>query len=82
VLDDRAERPGVKFADADLIGWPLQIIVGKKGIEAGEVEYKVRANGNRGSIPAGSVTEKLEKVAAALRTINKGTDDVFTVFED
>lgn len=81
VLDDRAERPGVKFADADLIGWPLQIIVGKKGIEAGEVEYKVRANGNRGSIPAGSITEKLEKVADALRNVKKGTDEIFAVFE-
>jgi len=42
VLDDRDERAGVKFADADLIGWPLQVVVGKRGLEAGVVELKVR----------------------------------------
>lgn len=42
VFDDRAERPGVKFADADLIGWPVQVIVGKRGLENGVVEVKSR----------------------------------------
>lgn len=42
VFDDRSERPGVKFADADLIGWPLQVIVGKRGLENGVVEVKSR----------------------------------------
>jgi prolyl-tRNA synthetase len=47
VVDDRNERPGVKFADADLIGWPLQIVVGKRGLEAGTVEVRRRRNGER-----------------------------------
>ncbi|WP_041739202.1 proline--tRNA ligase [Coriobacterium glomerans] len=47
VLDDRAERPGVKFADNDLMGFPYQIIVGKRGIAAGTVEIKDRATGER-----------------------------------
>jgi prolyl-tRNA synthetase len=47
VIDDRDERPGVKFADADLIGWPLQVIVGKKGLAEGAVELKDRATGER-----------------------------------
>lgn len=51
VFDDRDERPGVKFADADLIGWPLQLVVGKKGIAAGVVEVKVRATGERAEVP-------------------------------
>lgn len=51
VLDDRDERAGVKFNDADLIGWPYQVIVGKKGIAEGIVEFKTRANGERVSIP-------------------------------
>jgi prolyl-tRNA synthetase len=37
----------VKFADADLIGWPLQVIVGKKGLAEGAVELKDRAAGER-----------------------------------
>lgn len=80
VLDDRAERPGVKFADADLIGWPLQIIVGKKGLEKGEIEFKVRANNRRGTIPAGSISEKLADANIALRNIKNGADDIFSSF--
>jgi len=50
VLDDRDERAGVKFADADLIGWPYQIVVGKKGVAEGTVEVKSRATGERVSV--------------------------------
>jgi prolyl-tRNA synthetase len=42
VIDDRDERAGVKFNDADLIGWPYQLIIGKRGLETGEVEFKDR----------------------------------------
>ena len=41
-MDDRAERPGVKFKDADLIGVPLRITVGGRGIKEGVVEMKWR----------------------------------------
>jgi prolyl-tRNA synthetase len=51
VLDDRAERAGVKFADADLIGYPIQVVVGKRGFERGEAEFKRRADGERTSAP-------------------------------
>ena len=47
VVDDRSERPGVKFADADLIGLPWQVIVGKKGISHGVAELKQRSTGER-----------------------------------
>ncbi len=50
IIDDRDERAGVKFADADLIGWPYQIIVGKKGLAEGVVEFKDRASGVRVSV--------------------------------
>jgi prolyl-tRNA synthetase len=50
-LDDRPERAGVKFADADLIGYPVQVIVGKKGHERGEAEFKLRATGERSAAP-------------------------------
>jgi prolyl-tRNA synthetase len=42
LLDDRDERPGVKFKDADLIGIPLRIVIGEKGLANGEVEFKPR----------------------------------------
>ena len=80
VLDDRPERPGVKFADADLIGWPLQIIVGKKGIEAGELEFKVRANDRRGSIKAGDLGEKLKAAFEKFARLTNGAEDIFTDF--
>ncbi len=51
LYDDREGRPGVKFADADLIGMPVQVIVGAKGIARGIVERKVRATGERDEIP-------------------------------
>jgi prolyl-tRNA synthetase len=47
VYDDRDERPGGKFATADLIGIPWQIIVGPKGLAEGKVELKRRAGGER-----------------------------------
>ncbi len=42
VIDDRDERPGVKFKDADLIGYPIRITIGKKAVNEGVVEVKLR----------------------------------------
>jgi prolyl-tRNA synthetase len=42
ILDDRDERPGVKFKDADLVGFPIRIALGEKSLAKGEVEIKVR----------------------------------------
>ncbi|WP_418790192.1 proline--tRNA ligase [Phosphitispora sp. TUW77] len=46
VIDDRNERPGVKFKDADLIGFPLRVVVGTKAVEEGIVEIKHRRTGD------------------------------------
>ena len=43
IVDDRDERPGVKFKDADLIGFPVRVVVGMKGLSAGGVEIKRRS---------------------------------------
>jgi prolyl-tRNA synthetase len=51
LVDDTEERPGAKFATADLIGLPWQIIVGPKGLGQGQVEVKRRATGERSSVP-------------------------------
>jgi prolyl-tRNA synthetase len=45
LLDDRDQRPGEKFADADLIGCPIRITAGKKSLEDGKVDFKIRASG-------------------------------------
>jgi prolyl-tRNA synthetase len=47
LVDDRDDRPGAKFASMDLIGVPYQLIVGPKGVKAGEVEIKCRRDGAR-----------------------------------
>ena len=59
LFDDRDSSAGVKFADADLIGLPTQVVVGKKGLERGVVERKDRATGDRDEVP-------LDKAAAML----------------
>jgi prolyl-tRNA synthetase len=67
VNDDRPETAGVKFADADLIGYPVQVVVGKRGVTAGTVDIKVRATGERtqaGLFEAAQAAE--EALAAAL----------------
>ncbi len=68
VIDDRDERAGVKFADADLIGWPYQVVVGKKGIASGVVEVKTRATGERDEVP---IDEAASRVAALIRAARR-----------
>jgi len=51
LLDDREERPGVKFKDADLLGFPLQLTLGGKGLARGVVETKDRRTGEKGELP-------------------------------
>jgi prolyl-tRNA synthetase len=62
VLDDRDERPGVKFKDADLIGFPIRVTIGPKSLEKGEMEIR-----NRRTKEVQSVS--VEKVASAIRKI-------------
>jgi prolyl-tRNA synthetase len=65
VLDDRDERAGAKFADADLIGYPVQVTVGKRGIEAGTVDLKLRATGERTTAPLGGAAEAVRALLAS-----------------
>ena len=44
LLDDRDARPGVKFADAELIGIPHRLVISDRGLEAGELEYRHRSD--------------------------------------
>jgi prolyl-tRNA synthetase len=65
VLDDRDDRAGVKFADADLIGYPVQVVVGTRGLEAGTAEFKLRATGERSTAP---LAEAVDAAIALLAT--------------
>lgn len=67
VIDDRNERPGVKFKDADLIGYPLRVVVGPKTLAEGKLEVKVRRTGEVQMLPLdsdyiGAIKELLAKL--------------------
>src|SRR5262245_1577913 len=59
LFDDRDASPGVKFADADLVGVPVQLVVGAKGLAKGVVERKDRTTGTRDDLPVGEVVVRL-----------------------
>ena len=60
LLDDRDERAGVKFKDADLIGLPLRIAVGKKGLAEGKVEWKPRGAAQVELVPLAEVAARAQ----------------------
>jgi len=60
VLDDRDERPGVKFNDADLIGYPYRVTVGKKALAEGCVELKARAAKDFEKVPIDDIVARLQ----------------------
>ena len=66
IIDDRNERPGVKFKDADLIGIPVRINVGKKAGE-GVVEYVVRETGEMTEITVDEAIDNVVKAVAESR---------------
>lgn len=61
LLDDRKERPGFKFKDADLLGIPLQVVIGDRGLEENKVELKYRKTGEKIEIQPTQVIESLLK---------------------
>lgn len=65
VLDDRKERAGVKFKDADLIGYPYRITVGKDTIEKGTVDVKARRTGVQTAIPVKEVAQHIHSLIQA-----------------
>ena len=67
VVDDRDERPGFKFADNDLMGFPYQVILGKRGLKNGSVELKDRATGEREDVAIDEVVAKVAELVKAAR---------------
>ena len=63
ILDDRDERPGVKFKDADLVGFPIRVSIGEKSLAKGEVEIKPR----NGPFQPVKIEEAAQRVIAMVR---------------
>ena len=64
LLDDRDGRAGVKFADAELVGIPLRVTIGPRGIENGQLELTSRADGEQVDIPTDEVAGQLVELVA------------------
>ena len=65
LFDDRDLRPGVKFADAELLGIPHRLVVGDRGIKAGTLEYRHRRAAEAESLPASGARDELVRRIAA-----------------
>lgn len=66
LLDDRDERAGVKFKDADLLGIPLKVIISTRGLNEGNVEVKVRKDGTVYKVEFAEAAKKIEEIFAVL----------------
>ena len=64
LYDDRDERPGVKFKDADLIGIPVRLVVGAKSLAEGQVELSRRRDGEKILVPVENAIEKIKELLA------------------
>ncbi len=62
LLDDRNERPGIMFADADLMGIPHRIVIGEKSLDKGQIEYKNRRAESAEDIAEGTIIDFLHNV--------------------
>jgi prolyl-tRNA synthetase len=59
LYDDRDARPGVKFADAELLGIPHCVIIGDRGLAAGSLEYRARRTGETGELPLNGLVDAI-----------------------
>lgn len=66
LYDDRDLRPGFKFKDADLIGFPLRIVVGKGFLNSGELEFERRSDGVKHSVPEAEIVQVVKDALAEL----------------
>jgi prolyl-tRNA synthetase len=67
LFDDRPERPGVKFNDMDLIGFPVRVVLGKRGLDNGEVELSLRRDGEKKATPIADMVPAVEALLGELR---------------
>ncbi len=65
-IDDRKERPGVKFKDADLLGFPVRLTIGGKGVKEGTVDVVNRSTGNKKQVEINNVSIEVEEILNSL----------------
>ena len=71
LLDDRDGRPGVKFADAELVGIPLRVAIGPRGLDNGQLEFTVRSDGEKVDVPIDEVVARVVDAVVAGRTAGR-----------
>lgn len=70
IFDDREERAGVKFNDADLIGYPVRVTVGNTVKDTGEVEIKLRRSGAEEQVTVAEAAKRVCEILTELRNKN------------
>ena len=71
LLDDRDGRPGVKFADAELVGIPLRVAIGPRGLDNGQLEFTVRSDGEKVDVPIDEVVTRVVDAVVTGRTAGR-----------
>ena len=71
LLDDRDGRPGVKFADAELVGIPLRVAIGPRGLDNGQLEFTVRSDGEKVDVPIDEVAARVVDAVVTGRTAGR-----------
>jgi len=74
LFDDREQRPGVKFKDADLIGVPLRVVIGERGLKEGNIEVKWRTDASAHQVPAATAGEAILAELEAARQRHRETN--------
>ena len=62
LIDDRDDRPGVKFKDADLIGLPVRVVISRRSMKDNSIELKLRTSDDKQMIPLGDAVSEITKI--------------------
>jgi prolyl-tRNA synthetase len=67
IIDDRNARGGVKFKDADLLGIPIRVTIGRKSLAEGQVEFKLRSEPDRSTLPVDTAAQQVADIVADMK---------------
>jgi prolyl-tRNA synthetase len=67
IIDDRNARGGVKFKDADLLGIPIRVTIGKKSLAEGQVEFKLRCEPDRSTLPLDTAAQQVAEMVRDMK---------------
>ncbi|HEY6790201.1 MAG TPA: His/Gly/Thr/Pro-type tRNA ligase C-terminal domain-containing protein, partial [Trebonia sp.] len=71
IIDDRTARAGEKFSDSELVGIPLRVTIGKRGLASGTAEVTERATGETVAVPLDEIPEHVRKAVATAIAANR-----------